>query len=100
MKTELRQTLAEVTKAPACAAGRLEMAQEEETAGCCFFRMPKFKFSFKKIMRGAKVGHYSNVTSFEEMNSNVPACAPSSCETQLSEEPSAELAASDGLTKQ
>ncbi|XP_041939572.1 uncharacterized protein LOC121700575 [Alosa sapidissima] len=47
MKTELRQTLAEVTKAPACAAGRLEMAQKEETAGCCFFRMPKFKFSFK-----------------------------------------------------
>ena len=47
MKTELRETLAEVTKAPECAASRLEMAQEEETTGCCFFKMPKFKFSFK-----------------------------------------------------
>ncbi|XP_062382817.1 uncharacterized protein LOC134070459 [Sardina pilchardus] len=47
MRTELRETLAEVTKAPECAAGRLEKAQEEETTGCCFFRMPKFKFSFK-----------------------------------------------------
>ncbi|XP_062407179.1 uncharacterized protein LOC134098202 [Sardina pilchardus] len=95
MKTELRDTLAEVTKAPECAAGRLEKAQEEETAGCCFFKMPKFKFSFKKIMRGAKVGPYPNTTSFEEQNSNAPAC-----ETQLKEEPSAELAASEGLTKQ
>ncbi|XP_062381584.1 uncharacterized protein LOC134069606 [Sardina pilchardus] len=81
MKTELRETLAEVTKAPECAASRLEMAQDEETTGCCFFKMPKFKFSFKKIMRGAKVGHYHDVTSFEEQNSNVPAC-----ETQLKEE--------------
>ncbi|XP_062381697.1 uncharacterized protein LOC134069684 [Sardina pilchardus] len=47
MKTELRETLTEDTKVPECAAGRLEMAQEEETTGCCFFRMPKFKFSFK-----------------------------------------------------
>ncbi|XP_076155134.1 uncharacterized protein LOC143138579 [Alosa pseudoharengus] len=46
-QVQAMKTLAEVTKAPACAAGRLEMAQEEETAGCCFFRMPKFKFSFK-----------------------------------------------------
>ncbi|XP_062376020.1 uncharacterized protein LOC134064204 [Sardina pilchardus] len=80
MKTELRETLAEVTKAPECAASRLEMAQDEETTGCCFFKMPKFKFSFKKIMRGAKVGHYHN-TSFEEQNSNVP-----DCETPLKEE--------------
>ncbi|XP_062381701.1 uncharacterized protein LOC134069690 [Sardina pilchardus] len=49
MKTELRESLAEVTKAPECAASRLEMAQEEETTGCCFLKMPKFKFSFKVV---------------------------------------------------
>ncbi|XP_062383076.1 uncharacterized protein LOC134070678 [Sardina pilchardus] len=47
MKSELRDSLAEVTKAPECAADHQEMAQEEETTGCCFFKMPKFKFSFK-----------------------------------------------------
>ena len=43
---QLSETLAKVTKAPV-SAGPLEMPQEEETVVCCFFRMPKFKFSFK-----------------------------------------------------
>ncbi|KAL2076493.1 hypothetical protein ACEWY4_027908 [Coilia grayii] len=45
---QLSETLAEVPKAPA-SVGPLEMPQEEDTVGCCFFRMPKFRFSFKVL---------------------------------------------------
>ncbi|KAL2076495.1 hypothetical protein ACEWY4_027910 [Coilia grayii] len=45
---QLSKTLAEVPKAPA-SVGPLEMPQEEDTVGCCFFRMPKFRFSFKPL---------------------------------------------------
>ena len=56
--SEVSETLSEVTKAPA-SVGSLEMPEEVETVGCCFFRMPKFKFSFKMVFSLNKIPYCS-----------------------------------------
>ncbi|XP_062393445.1 uncharacterized protein LOC134080849 [Sardina pilchardus] len=95
-RVQANASLSELRESPV-SAGPLEVPLEEATVGCCFFRIPKFKLSFKKLMRGAKVAHCDYVNSSEETN-NVPGCATSSHEIQL-EKTTAELTASEGPTK-
>ncbi|XP_063048757.1 uncharacterized protein LOC134442637 [Engraulis encrasicolus] len=64
-----RDALADVPKNHE-SAGPLESPQEkEDTVGCCFIRMPKFRWSFKRIMkirRGRKIERQKHVNSSED----------------------------------